>query len=40
MSSVSLELEVYSSFSDAEAENMLAGKNVGDTKNLVLGLPM
>ena len=32
MSSVSLELEVYSSFSDAEAENMLAGKNVGDTK--------
>ncbi len=26
------EVEVYSSFSDAEAENLLAGKNVGDSK--------
>ncbi|GJH39777.1 hypothetical protein RCZ04_03270 [Capnocytophaga sp. HP1101] len=32
MSSVPLEVEVYSSFSDVEAENMLAGKNVGESK--------
>lgn len=32
MTSTSLEIEVYSSFSDAEAENLLAGKNIGDSK--------
>ena len=32
MSSVPLEVEVYSSFSDPEAETLLAGKNVGDSK--------
>lgn len=29
---ITTEVEVYSSFSDAEAENLMAGKSVGDTK--------
>lgn len=32
LSTIPLEVEVYSSFSDADAENKLAGKNIGDTK--------
>ena len=31
-SSKTIEIEVFSSFSDIEAENLLAGKNVGDSK--------